>query len=53
MLDFLLTLLKELAKVFCTVLVTAYANKLVKDFSKRKRTTQRRKRNGGSRNKKK
>ncbi|HFJ9287429.1 TPA: hypothetical protein ACGW44_005465 [Bacillus toyonensis] len=54
MMEFLLMLLMSFLKVFSTALVTACVNKLVNDFSKkRKRTTQRRKRNGGSKVKKK
>ncbi|MED1304182.1 hypothetical protein P4U65_27355 [Bacillus pacificus] len=53
MMEYLLSLLQDLLKVFLTILVTAYGNKLVSNMSKkRKRTTQRRKRNGGSKAKK-
>ncbi|MGU9545663.1 hypothetical protein [Bacillus cereus] len=49
--DFLLNLLQDAVKIFFTVFVTAYANKLVKKIdSKRKRTAPKNacKRKGGS-----
>jgi len=52
MMEFLLSLLQDLLKIFLTILVTGFGNKLVRNMSnKRKRTTQRRKRNGGSKRK--
>ncbi|WP_176524426.1 MULTISPECIES: hypothetical protein [unclassified Bacillus (in: firmicutes)] len=50
--DILLDLLRDTAKILFTVFLTAYANDVVKKRSnKRKRTTQRRKRIGGSKKK--
>lgn len=50
--DILLDLLLDTVKILFTVFMTAYANELVKKRSnKRKRTTQRRKRIGGSKKK--
>ncbi|PFE08049.1 hypothetical protein CN307_29560 [Bacillus cereus] len=46
--DFLLQLLQDATKLFITVFVTAYANKLVKSNNKRKRTTASGKTKGGS-----
>jgi len=52
MMEFLLSLLQDLLKIFLTILVTGFGNNLVRNMSnKRKRTTQRRKRNGGSKRK--
>ncbi|WP_170955223.1 MULTISPECIES: hypothetical protein [Bacillus cereus group] len=43
MMEYLLSLLQDLLKVFLTILVTAYGNKLVSKLSKqRKRTSLRR-----------
>ncbi|WP_195742622.1 hypothetical protein [Bacillus cereus] len=39
MMEFLLMLLMGFLKVFSTALVTAYASKLVNDFSKRRKRT--------------
>ncbi|HDW3055569.1 TPA: hypothetical protein RMI67_003213 [Bacillus cereus] len=53
MMEYLLSLLQDLLKVFLTILVTAYGNKLVSNISKkRKRATQRRRKQGSSKAKK-
>ncbi|MCQ6288133.1 MULTISPECIES: hypothetical protein [Bacillus cereus group] len=39
MMEYLLSLLQELLKVFLTILVTAYGNKLVSKFSKQRKKT--------------
>ncbi|MFI8709916.1 hypothetical protein ACIGHG_23390 [Bacillus sp. NPDC077411] len=53
MMEYLLSLLQDLLKVFLTILVTAYGNKLANDFSKkRKRATHRRRKLGGSKRRK-
>ncbi|MCQ6288590.1 MULTISPECIES: hypothetical protein [Bacillus cereus group] len=53
MMEFLLMLLMSFLKVFSTALVTACVNKLVNDFGKkRKRATQRRRKQGSSKAKK-
>ncbi|HDR5269521.1 TPA: hypothetical protein QC364_003682 [Bacillus cereus] len=53
MMEYLLSLLQELLKVFLTILVTAYGNKLVSNMSKkRKRATHRRRKQGSSKTKK-
>ncbi|WP_353054975.1 hypothetical protein [Bacillus thuringiensis] len=54
MMEFLLSLLQDLLKVFLTILVTAYGNKLASNMSKkRKRTSlRRRKPKRGSKNNK-
>ncbi|MEB8861201.1 hypothetical protein P4H06_33765 [Bacillus cereus] len=49
--DFLLQLLQDATKLFITVFVTTYANKLVKSNNKRKRTTASGKTKGGSKRK--
>ncbi|MED1304219.1 hypothetical protein P4U65_27545 [Bacillus pacificus] len=49
MMEYLLSLLQDLLKVFLTILVTAYGNKLVSNMSKkRKRATRRRRKLGSS-----
>ncbi|MEI4617333.1 hypothetical protein [Bacillus cereus] len=49
MMEYLLSLLQDLLKVFLTILVTAYGNKLVSKLSKqRKKTTLRRRKQKGS-----
>ncbi|EKS8373037.1 hypothetical protein P4418_21805 [Bacillus thuringiensis] len=54
MMEFLLSLLQDLLKVFLTILVTSFGNKLVSNMSKkRKRTSLRRgKLKGSSKSKK-
>ncbi|WP_215560145.1 hypothetical protein [Bacillus mycoides] len=53
MMEYLLSLLQDLLKVFLTILVTAYGNKLISKMSKkRKRATQRRRKQGSSKTKK-
>ncbi|WP_186324036.1 hypothetical protein [Bacillus thuringiensis] len=39
MMEYLLSLLQDLLKVFLTILVTAYGNKLVSKFSKQRKKT--------------
>ncbi|PEX09914.1 hypothetical protein COE26_28390 [Bacillus cereus] len=52
--EYLLSLLQDLLKVFLTILVTGYGNKLVSNISKkRKRTSLRRRKQKGSSRKRK
>ncbi|MED3325961.1 hypothetical protein P4409_02260 [Bacillus thuringiensis] len=52
MMEFLLSLSQDLLKVFLTIFVTAYANKLANNlFKKSKRATHRRRKQGSSRRK--
>ncbi|WP_170953416.1 hypothetical protein [Bacillus cereus] len=54
MMEYLLSLLQDLLKVFLTILVTAYGNKLASNMSKkRKRTSLRRRKQKGSSRKRK
>ncbi|AAY60562.1 uncharacterized protein pE33L466_0424 (plasmid) [Bacillus cereus E33L] len=54
MMEYLLSLLQDLLKVFLTILVTGYGNKLVSNISKkRKRTSLRRRKQKGSSRKRK
>ncbi|MED1384195.1 hypothetical protein [Bacillus mycoides] len=53
MMEYLLSLLQDLLKVFLTILVTGYGNKLVINISEKcKRATQRRRKQGSSKAKK-
>ncbi|OLR27616.1 hypothetical protein BLD50_00820 [Bacillus cereus] len=47
LMEYLLSLLQELLKVFLTILVTAYENKLVSKFSKKRKKTSLRRRKCG------
>ncbi|MGY1423441.1 hypothetical protein [Bacillus cereus] len=54
MMEYLLSLLQDLLKIFLTILMTGFGNKLINNMSKqRKKTTLRRRKQKGSLKKKK
>ncbi|MEB4819677.1 MULTISPECIES: hypothetical protein [Bacillus cereus group] len=52
MMEYLLSLLQDLLKVFLTILVTGFGNKLVSDMSKKRKKTSLRRRKCGRSSKK-